>query len=75
MPVDEADAAPSQLAGKAVGIFVLTNPTAGLTYTSDDELYFQENYDYHAHAHVYPGGADPLGSQGYASVENNPSSS
>ena len=29
---------------------------------------FQGNYDYHAHAQVYTGGADPLGSQGYASA-------
>jgi hypothetical protein len=75
MTVDEVDAAMGPLPGTAGGIFVLTNPAAGLTYTSDDELHFQGNYYYQAHAHVYAGGADPLGSQGYASVEKNPSSS
>ncbi len=63
MPVDEADAVEGPLAGNADGIFVLTNPAAGLTYTSDDEHYFQGNYDYQAHVHVYAGGADPLGAK------------
>jgi hypothetical protein len=68
MFLDEADIAPGPLAENAGGIFVLTNPAAGLTYTSEYELHFQGNYDYQAHAHVYAGGADPLGSQGYASA-------
>jgi hypothetical protein len=34
----------------------------------NDDFYSQGNYDYDAHAQVYWGGADPLGSQGYASV-------
>jgi hypothetical protein len=44
-----------------------------------DQIYFQVysqgNYDYEAHAHVYRGGADPLGSQGYVNAVKNPSSS
>ena len=75
MPVDEADAAAGPQDVNAAGIFVLTNPAAGLTYISHDDNHFQGNYHYQAHAHVYAGGADPLGSQGYASVEKNPSSS
>jgi hypothetical protein len=75
MPVDETVAVVGLVVGNADGIFALTNSASGLTYKSDDEHYFQGNYDYQAHAQVYAGGADPLGSQGYVSVEKNPSSS
>ena len=72
MLVDEADAGLGELARRAAGIWVLTNLAAGLTYEGgcrdNDEFNFQGNYDYDAHAQVYTGGADPLGSQGYASV-------
>ena len=79
MLVDEADAALGELARRTARIWVLTNLAAGLTYEGgcrdNDEFNFQGNYDYDAHAQVYAGGADPLGSQGYASVVKNPSSS
>ena len=79
MLVDEADAGLGELARRAAGIWVLTNLAAGLTYEGgcrdNDEFNFQGNYDYDAHAQVYTGGADPLGSQGYASVVRHPLSS
>ena len=68
-----------ELARRTAGNWVLTNLAASLTYEGgsrdNDAINFQGNYDYHAHAQVYTGGADPLGSQGYASVVKNPSSS
>jgi len=79
MPAVEADAPHGELISRAAGNWVLTNLPAGLPYKSRckdyDDFYFQGNYDYDAHAQVYAGGADPLGSQGYASVVKNPSSS
>ena len=79
MLVGEADAALGELARRTPGNWVLTNLAAGLTYEGgcrhNDAINFQGNYDYHAHAQVYMGGADPLGSQGYASEVENPSSS
>ena len=79
MLVDEADAAIGKLVRRTVGNWVLTNLAASLTYErscrDNDDFHFQGNYDYDAHAQVYAGGADPLGSQGYASVVKNPSSS
>ena len=79
MLLDEADAAPGELAQPKGGNWVLTILAAGLTYQGgcrdNDAINFQGNYDYDAHAQVYTGGADPLGSQGYASVVKNPSSS
>jgi len=79
MLVDEADAALGELARRMAGIWVLTNLAAGLTYEGGcrdtDANNFQGNYDYDAHAQVYTGGADPLGSQGYASVVRHPLSS
>jgi len=79
MPVDEGDAALGELVRRTAGNWPLTNLAASLTYergcTDNDDFHFQGNYDYDAHAQVYAGGADPLGSQGYASVVKNPSSS
>ena len=75
MLVREADATDEGLAERAAGIFALTIFAADLFYIGNDDYHFQGNYDYQAHAQVYTGGADPLGSQGYASVVRNPSSS
>ena len=47
---------------------ILTNSAADLILSGNDDIDPQGNYDYHAHAQVYLGGADPLGSQGYASA-------
>jgi len=55
--------------------FGLTNLTADLSWKGNDYACSQGNYDYQAHAHVYRRGADPLGSQGFASVARHPSSS
>ena len=74
MLAGEADTADEGLGGRAAGIFTLTIPASDLIYTGNDDCHFQGNYDYQAHAQVYTGGADPLGSQGYASVTENPSS-
>ena len=50
------------LAGNAGGIFVLTNPAAGLTYTSDDELPLSKGITITKRMpQVYTGGAAPLG--------------
>jgi hypothetical protein len=57
------------------GNFALTISEADLSCRGNDDIHFQGNYDYHAHAQVYTGGADPLGSQGYASAVRHPSSS
>jgi hypothetical protein len=59
----------------ARGKYGLTNLAADLLYKSNDHTDSQGNYDYHAHAQVYAGGADPLESQGYLSAVENPSSS
>jgi len=79
MLVDEADAGVRKLVRRTTGNWALTNLASGLTYErgfrDNDDFHFQGNYDYDAHAQVYTGGADPLGSQGYASVVKNPSSS
>jgi hypothetical protein len=75
MLVDEADAPQSEPAGYLAGNFGLTNSTADLSCKGNDDTDSQGNYDYHAHAQVYLGGADPLGSQGYASAVKHPSSS
>ena len=79
MLVGEADAAHGESKQRTAGNWSLTNLAAGLTYKGvsrdNDDFHFQGNYDYDAHAQVYEGGADPLGSQGYASVVKNPSSS
>jgi len=79
MLVGEADAAPGGFARRKVGNWALTILATSLTYEGgcrdNDDFNFQGNYDYNADAQVYVGGADPLGSQGYASVIKHPSSS
>ena len=75
MLVDEADAQQGESPGYPAGNFGLTNSAADLSCKGNDDTDSQGNYDYHAHAQVYLGGADPLGSQGYASAVGNPSSS
>jgi len=75
MLVAEANASPSKLAGYAARNFGLTNSASDLSWKGNDDINSQGNYDYDAHAQVYLGGADPLGSQGYASVARHPSSS
>jgi len=75
MFADEADAGARRRERQAGRNFDLTILATDLFYKGNDELYSQGNYDYDAHAQVYVGGADPLESQGYASVARNPSSS
>jgi hypothetical protein len=75
MLVDEADAPRSKSAGFPAGNFDLTNLAADLSCNGNDDTDSQGNYDYHAHAQVYQGGADALESQGYASAVSHPSSS
>jgi hypothetical protein len=85
MIADEADAALGEPARGPAGTFVLTNVltnlTAGLVFIGSDgfrgtdDFQSQGHYDYDAHAQVYWGGADPLGSQGYAIDVKHPSSS
>ena len=75
MLLDDADASPEELAQRRAGNLALTILATDLSYTGNDDTNFQGNYDYDAHAQVYTGGADPLGSQGYASVIRHPSSS
>jgi hypothetical protein len=71
MLVDEADAPHCKPAGNATGKFGLTISAADLSCEGNDDTDSQGHYDYHAHAQVYVGGADPLGSQGYASAVEN----
>jgi hypothetical protein len=59
--------------GAPAGNFGLTNSVAALICRGNDDIDSQGNYDYHAHAQVLPGGADPLGSQGYAGAVRHPS--
>ena len=75
MLADEIDAVQARPAAHRAANFGLTIPAAELFCRGNDYYYFQGNYDYHAHPQVYWGGADPLGSQGYASVARNPLSS
>jgi len=75
MHVDEGDASRARPDGDVARKFGLTISTVDLSYERNDKRDSQGNYDYDAHAHVYWGGADPLGSQGYASAVKNPSSS
>jgi hypothetical protein len=75
MLVDEPDAPQGEPTGYPAGNFGLTNLVGDLSCKSNDDTDSQGNYDYDAHAQVYLGGADPLGSQGYASVIKHPSSS
>jgi hypothetical protein len=71
MPVDEADAPRRESSGYPAGNFGLTILAADLSCNGNDDTDSQGHYDYQAHAHVLPGGADPLGSQGYASAVEN----
>ena len=75
MLADEAVTLCSALDRNGGGNFGLTILAADLSWSGNDDLYSQGNYDYQAHAHVYQGGADPLGSQGFASVARHPLSS
>jgi hypothetical protein len=77
MPVGEEDAAVLNLVLDMSPDFALTNFPASLIFEfgTDHVINLQGNYDYHAHAQVYTGGADPLGSQGYEVVDGHPSSS
>jgi hypothetical protein len=75
MHADEADAPRTVEKSYAAGNLGLTNLKADLSWNGNDQIDSQGNYDYHAHAQVYEGGADPLGSQGFASEVRNPSSS
>ena len=75
MLVDEADAPQGESPGNPAGNFGLTNSGADLSCKGNEDTDSQGNYDYHAHAQVYQGGADALGSQGYASAVSHPSSS
>jgi hypothetical protein len=75
MLADEADTPGVSVASFVRANFGLTIWAADLSWSGNDDTYSQGNYDYQAHAHVYQGGADPLGSQGFASVARHPSSS
>jgi hypothetical protein len=75
MLADEADAPMGASVSDAAGNFGLTISAADLSCKGNDDTDSQGYYDYHAHAQVYLGGADPLGSQGYASAVRHPSSS
>ena len=68
MLVVEADALNGEPSGYPARNFGLTNSATDLIWKCNDDVHSQGNYDYNAHAQVYVGGADPLGSQGYASV-------
>jgi len=67
MLVVEADALNGEPSSYAAGNFGLTNSATDLIWKCNDHVHSQGYYDYNAHAQVYVGGADPLGSQGYAS--------
>ena len=71
MLVDEADAPWRGSAQHPAGNFGLTISAADLSCNGNEDTNSQGHYDYQAHAHVLPGGADPLGSQGYASAVEN----
>jgi hypothetical protein len=75
MLVDEPDGRQSEPAGYSARNFGLTNSASDLSWKCNDDIHSQGNYDYHAHAQVYLGGADPLESQGYARIARHPFSS
>ena len=75
MLADEADASQAEPARYTDENFGLTISAADLSCNGNEDTNSQGHYDYQAHAHVLPGGADPLGSQGYASAVRHPSSS
>jgi len=71
MLADETDAQRCGPARYPAGNFGLTISAADLSCKGNDDTDSQGYYDYHAHAQVYVGGADPLESQGYASAVEN----
>jgi hypothetical protein len=75
MLVVEADAAQEEQVRYPARNFGLTNSAADLSWKCNDDINSQGNYDYHAHAQVYQGGAAPLESQGYARAVRHPFSS
>jgi hypothetical protein len=75
MLADEGYALRATRSVRSATNFGLTNLVTDLICRGNDDVDSQGNYDYHAYAQVLPGGADPLGSQGFASVRQNPSSS
>lgn len=75
MLADEADAQHAPLGFPERGNFGLTIRPADLSWSGNDDHDSQGNYDYQAHAHVFEGGADPLGSRGFSGVVRHPSSS
>ena len=68
MRVDEVDPPRNEPESCLAGNLGLTISEADLSCRGDYENHSQGNYDYDAHAQVYAGGADPLGSQGFASA-------
>jgi hypothetical protein len=72
---DEADTLYVPFRSAGCGNFGLTIWAADLSWSGNDYNHSQGNNDYEAHAHVYEGGADPLGSQGFAGIASHPSSS
>jgi hypothetical protein len=73
MLADEAHTKQGSPSEYGAGNFGLTILATDLSWKGNDDLDSQGHYDYQAHAHVLPGGADPLESQGYASAISNPS--
>jgi hypothetical protein len=72
MSADEVDALQGERLCEPARNFGLTISPTALLWKSNEYLDFQGHYDYQAHAHVLPGGADPLESRGYASVASSP---
>lgn len=79
MLADEADTKRVSPPEYGAGNFGLTIWATDLIWMSNDDIDSQGHYHYQAHArlpdglaHVLPGGADPLESQGYASAVSNP---
>jgi hypothetical protein len=72
MLADESDPARCVIADGSGVKFGLTIFSTDLIWSGNDDLDSQGYYDYQAHAHVSPGGADPLESQGCASAVSNP---
>ena len=68
MTADEGDTPYAPYGIYVRGNFGLTILAADLSWNGNAHIHSQGNYDYQAHAHVYEGGADPLGSQGFASA-------
>ena len=75
MLLDEADPPRRGTDEWRTATFALTNLASDLSLIGNDDINSQGNYDYDAHAQVHSGGADPLGSRGYASEVRHPLSS